>query len=188
MLKTDVIAIPSTGIIQVKLCQNINFVSKSSHPEPPFLKKIGGENMSKIKLSLKIGDIGYLEYSEEDQEVLNEKLESILELRNAIVTKLGLDRKNIQTTVRERIDYPIVEHPSSQCDAITKAVYSKWGRIMPRTLNEIHAALAMNAIHIDKKTLGSRLALLTRQGKLRRIKRNGVYAYTVPLGQKIVED
>jgi len=138
--------------------------------------------LSKFKLSLKLGNVGYLHCFEEDQDILSERLESILNLKNAIVAKLGIEEKTIQT--RESAGYPIIEHPSSQYDAIIKAVYSKWGRIMPRTLNEIHAALAMNAIHIDKKTLGSRLTVLTRQGKLRRIKRNGVYAYTVPLDKK----
>jgi hypothetical protein len=144
--------------------------------------------LGKFKLSLKLGNAGYLHYFEESEQALNERLDDLLNFRNIIIAKLGTEGNKTQTIVGEPSDYPIIEHASSQFDAIIKAIYTDWARKEPRGLNEIHAALAMNAIHIDKKTLGSRLTALTRQGKIRRIKRNGIYAYTAPLGEKTTGD
>lgn len=140
--------------------------------------------MGKFRLSLRLGNAGYLHYFAESEHALNEKLNDLINFRNTIITKLGIGGNTAQTIAGETAEYPIIEHASSQYDAILKAICTDWARKMPRGLNEIHAALAMNAIHIDKKTLGSRLTTLTRQGKIRRIKRNGIYVYTTPLGEK----
>jgi len=139
-------------------------------------------------LSLKLGNAGYIHYFEETEEALNERLDGLLNLRNTIVTKLGIEGNKIQTITGEPSNFPTIEHPSSQYDAIIKVIHTDWARKEPRGLNEIHTALAMNAIHIDKTTLGSRLTVLIRRGKIRRVKRNGTYAYTVPLGEKTTVD
>jgi hypothetical protein len=144
--------------------------------------------LGKFKLSLKLGNGGYMHYFEESEEALNERLDSLLNLRNTIVAKLGIEGNKIQAITGESSNFPTIGHPSSQYDAIIKVVHTDWARKEPRGLNEIHAALAMNAIHIDKTALGSRLTVLTRQGKIRRIKRNGTYAYTAPLGEKTTVD
>ena len=144
--------------------------------------------MGKFKLSLKLGNVGYMHYFEESEEALNEKLDGLLNLRNTIVAKLGIEGNKTQTIVAEPSNFPTIEHPSSQYDAVIRVIHTDWARKEPRGLNEIHAALAMNAIHIDKTALGSRLTILTRQGKIRRVKRNGTYAYTVPLREKTTID
>lgn len=140
--------------------------------------------MSKFKLSLKLGNAGYMHYFEESEEVLNERLDSLLNLKNTIVAKLETEENKTQTITGQPSEFPTIEHPSSQYDAIVRVIHTDWARKEPRGLNEIHAALAMNAIHIDKTALGSRLTVLTRQNRIRRIKRNGTYAYTAPLGEK----
>lgn len=144
--------------------------------------------MGKFKLSLKLGNAGYMHYFEENEEALNEKLDSLLNLRNTIVAKLGIEGNKTQAIAGEPSNFPTIEYPSSQYDAIIKVVHTDWARKEPRGLNEIHAALAMNAIHIDKTALGSRLTILTRQGKIRRVKRNGTYAYTIPVGEQTSVD
>jgi len=144
--------------------------------------------LGKFKLSLKLGNVGYMHYFEESEEALNERLDSLLNLRNTIVTKLGIEGNKTQTIAGEPCNFPTIEHPSSQYDAIVKVIRTDWARKEPRGLNEIHAALAMNAIHIDKTALGSRLTILTRQGKIRRVKRNGAYAYTASLGEQTTVD
>lgn len=137
--------------------------------------------MGKYKLSLKLGDLGYLHYIEEDENVLREKLKGLLDLRDTIVSKFaGNDFESTEIS-----EYPNIETPSSQYDAIIKVIYTDWAKTTPRTADEIHSALAMNAVHIEKKTLLSRLTALTRKNKIKRVKKGKVYAYTIPLGTKI---
>jgi hypothetical protein len=136
-------------------------------------------------LSLKLGDLGYLHYIEENENILRKNLESFINLRDTIVSKFG-DKKT-SNIMSETSEYPNIETPSSQFDAILKIIYTDWAKRTPRTADEIHSALAMNAIHIEKKTLLSRLTMLTRQNKIRRVRRGKVYAYTVPLGAKTAD-
>lgn len=140
--------------------------------------------MGTFTINLRLGNIGYLQLSEENEDALKEKLDSLLNFRDAIVAKLETETSKMQNTVSVPLDIPSIEHPSSQYDAIVKVVQSDWARREPRGLNEIHSALATNAIHMDKTALGSRLTILTRQGKVRRIKRDGTFAYTAPIGDK----
>lgn len=144
--------------------------------------------MSKFKLSLKLGNIGYLHFFEENEEAMKDRLDSVLSFRDVIAAKLGTEANSTRTTISVPLDLPTIQQPSSQYDAIVKVVCHDWARREPRGLNEIHSALAANAFHIDKAALGSRLTILTRQGRIRRIKRNGTYAYTGPIGEKNTTD
>lgn len=144
---------------------------------------LGGDRITKFKLSLKLGDAGYLHCFEQDESVLNNRLESLLSLRNIITSKLGMEGNHENVCVNEPSDYPTIEHPSSQCDAIVKVIHTDWARKIPREVNEIQTALATNAIHMAMNVLTSRLTSLTKSNKIRRIKRNGKYAYTTPLRQ-----
>jgi hypothetical protein len=138
--------------------------------------------LGKFKLSLKLGNIGYLHFFEENEDALKERIDSVLSFRDSIIAKVGTVANGMPTTVDVPLDFPTIERPSSQYDAIVKVVRTDWARKEPRGLNEIHSALDVNAIHIDKTALGSRLTTLTRQGKIRRVKRNGTFAYTARLG------
>jgi hypothetical protein len=138
--------------------------------------------MGKFKLSLKLDGLGHLHYIEEDENVLMKNLGSLINLRDTIVSKLG--DKGTGSIVSVASEYPNIATPSSQFDAILKVIYTDWAKRAPRIADEIHSALAMNAIHIEKKTLLSRLTTLTRQNKIRRVRKGKIYAYTVPLGTK----
>ena len=133
-------------------------------------------------MSLKLGDLGYLHYIEEDENVLRKNLGSLLNLRNMIISQF--DVKETDNIMPNTAEYPVIETPSSQFDAILKVIYTNWAKRTPRTADEIHKALATNAIHMEKKTLLSRLTTLTRENKIRRVRNGKIYAYTVPLGTK----
>lgn len=78
-------------------------------------------------------------------------------------------------------EYPNIGKPQSQSDAVIKLLSTDWGKKIPRTLSELHSALAHNTVHMTKEVLGSLLTKMKKAGKLTRIKRDRVYAYSLPL-------
>lgn len=132
--------------------------------------------MGKYKITLKLADdLGIIEYEEENEEVFREKLKSLSEIRDAALSILS-QRVSVIKTSRQ----PVISKPQSLSDAISKLLSQPWGKV-PRTLNELHDALATNAVHVRKEALGSLLTKMTKKGKLSRTKKGSVYAYTLPL-------
>jgi len=120
-------------------------------------------------------NLGDIEYEDEDEEVFLNKIKGLLEIKRKVIAILS---EQIPTGFGE---YPNIAKPHSVPDAIEKLLATEWGRKMPRILNELHSALATNAVHVRKETLGSTLTKMVRGNRLSRVKRNGVYAYTLPL-------
>jgi hypothetical protein len=136
--------------------------------------------MSKYRITLNLGkNLGIIEYEEENEEIFKEKLATIFELRN-----IASDILSKQEPILGTEEYPNISSPQDLGDAILKLLaHPSWGKI-PRTLNEIHSALAFNSIHVTKETLGSKLAKMKRKGKVSRTKKGKFYAYSLPLGHK----
>ncbi len=62
--------------------------------------------------------------------------------------------------------------------AIVELLASPWGK-EPRTMREITDALELNAMHYSPGAIGTALIRLTRQGRLRRLKKGEVLSYVV---------
>lgn len=135
--------------------------------------------MGKYGISIKLGDFGNLHYEDDDEDVFKTKLESIPKLRDLALS--ALSKRGVITEVTGQ--YPSIYNPKSLSDAIEKLLSKPWGNT-PRTLHELHSALAVNAVHCRKESLGSLLTKMVKKGKLSRIKKGKVYAYTLPLQRR----
>lgn len=134
--------------------------------------------MGRYAINLQLGNLGTLQYEDESEEEFVKNLANIYELKEkalAILTKKGASTETGR--------YPNIGKAESYPDAIEKALSTDWG-LEPRILHEIHNALADNAIHITKQALGSLLIKMIRANRLSRIRKNGVYAYTLPLQRR----
>jgi len=74
---------------------------------------------------------------------------------------------------------PEVSPSAGLREAIRSVLSSDWGKITPRTKSEIAEILKLSAIHYPDSTIRSTLSQLTRKGELRRVRRDGIYAYIV---------
>lgn len=136
--------------------------------------------MGKYRLSLRLGNLGYLHYEEENEDVFKRKLETISKLRDVVLSTLS--KKGLVEVASQ--EYPNIVQPANVPDAIEKLLSTDWGK-NPRTLDELHSALAVNAIHVRKETLGSRLTRMTKKNRLTRVKRGKIYAYSLPLQRRL---
>lgn len=85
------------------------------------------------------------------------------------------------TEIKPPESYPSIEKPKGTQDAIVKVVSTTWGKTIPRKPKEINEVLKVNGVHISEGSLTGALTLLVQAGKLRRLKVEGSYAYTLPL-------
>jgi len=132
--------------------------------------------MPKYKVAIK-EQFGVFAYEAENEKDFVDGLKTIpalLETTTSILRKSDLTKE-----VTEEL--PNIQKPKNLSDAVIKLLSSKpWGNI-PRTLHEIHSALAHNAIHVSIENLGSLMTKMKKQDRVRRIKKDNVYAYTLPL-------
>ena len=75
--------------------------------------------------------------------------------------------------------YPSISKPESCSDAITKLLSTEWGK-KPRTMVELKEAMASNAVYYPEGTFKSTFTRMTKDGKLRRVKKGDVFAYILP--------
>jgi hypothetical protein len=137
----------------------------------------------KYSISVQLPNIGTLEFEADDIDAFMKGFEGIADLRKkAIDLFTGQESSQVPIGVQEQ--YPNIGKVESYPDAVTKLLlHPEWGK-EPRSLNELHNALAYNAIHIEKMTLGSMLTKLVRSSRLSRVKKDGHYAYMIPLQQR----
>jgi len=62
-------------------------------------------------------------------------------------------------------------------DAIRSALASTWGRNEPRSMTELQQAFEANALFFSAGTLSGALTYLTKNGTIRRIDKDGKWAY-----------
>lgn len=75
--------------------------------------------------------------------------------------------------------YPSISKPNSCSDAITKLLSTEWGKT-PRTMGELKDAMTFNAAYYPEGTFKSTFTRMTKDGKLRRVKKGDVFAYVLP--------
>jgi hypothetical protein len=78
-------------------------------------------------------------------------------------------------------EYPVIERPSGSQDGILRVLRTSWGKTKPRNWREINDALKHNAVHLSEGSVSGALTLMVQAGKLRRVRSEGSYAYTLPL-------
>lgn len=136
----------------------------------------------KYSISVQIPSIGTLEFEADDIQAFNSGLESIFDLRKKALD-LFAGQGGLEVVAGVGGQYPNIGKVESYPDALVKLLSTDWGK-EPRTLNELHSALAMNAVHIEKMALGSVLTKLVRSNRLSRVKKDGHFAYMLPLQRR----
>jgi hypothetical protein len=136
----------------------------------------------KWSIILQIPNIGTVEYEADNITDFMGGFESVFDVRSQA---LALSQKHEASEVVTGVggQYPNIGKVESYPDAVIKFLSTEYGK-EPRTLNEIHNGLAYNAIHMSKQNLGSLLTKLVRDGRLSRVRKNGNYAYMLPLQQR----
>jgi hypothetical protein len=99
-----------------------------------------------------------------------------LEELNAALNKvLSISEEQVSLTIKSE-ECPKISAGLGCTEAIKALLQTEWGR-QPRTMNEIEDALKTNALYFSKGTLSGTLTLMTKAGHLRRIKKDGKWAY-----------
>jgi len=62
-------------------------------------------------------------------------------------------------------------------EAIKQSLTSSWGRVQPRTMTELQKVFEENALFFSKGTLSGVLTYLVKNGQIRRLDKNGKWAY-----------
>lgn len=114
-----------------------------------------------------------------------EQIEASLSLVDQLLAKLPSEgmRDSIEVVSSPAISGPAEETEalpsvtgSSLPDGIMQLLSSDWGR-RPRTVREIAEALELNGMHYTLQPISTALLRLTKQGRLRRLKKDDVYSY-----------
>jgi hypothetical protein len=90
-----------------------------------------------------------------------------------------LEKEKPQSQMKASVVYPNISKPKSCSDGITALLLTEWGK-QPRTMAELREALAFNAIYYPEGTFKSTLTKMTKAGKLRRLKKDRLFAYVLP--------
>jgi len=75
--------------------------------------------------------------------------------------------------------YPSISKPESCGDAITKLLSTEWGK-KPRAMAELKEAMTSNAVYYPEGTFKATFTRMTKDGKLRRVRKGNVFAYILP--------
>lgn len=111
---------------------------------------------------------GIVEIEVETLEELDGILHKLFSLRN---TKAGINTSD---------DFPVLPARLGIADAVRALLQTKWGKLAPRSMAEIAAALEVNEVLFTKGTLsGTLTSMTTQRGELERFKRNGKWVYTI---------
>jgi len=76
------------------------------------------------------------------------------------------------------VELPSIKAPSGVTDAILKLLSTDWGRT-PRTLKELLEAMEANAVYYSVGSISGTLTRLTKEGTVRRLKKDLEYAYVL---------
>jgi len=120
------------------------------------------------RLSIEVDSINDLKQILEDLDVVKEEGESIISGISGI----------------QHVEIPKISGDLGCSDAIREILRSDWGKIEPRTMNELRDVMIHNAIPHSKGTVAGTLNYLTRSGTVKRRKKNGIWAYILEEGNK----
>lgn len=101
-----------------------------------------------------------------------------LEELDATLNKLLPFGEEQKSPIVKSEEFPKIPEGAGCSEAVRALLQTEWGR-QPRTMNEIKEALETNALYFSKGTLSGTLTLMTKAGHLRRIKKDGRWAYVV---------
>ena len=140
---------------------------------------------NRLTVRIKLGEFE-VEVSGLREEVLS-TLDSISEIVSKvskafteapIPSKIAVGAKApVQAPVVE-VELPSIRAPSGVTDAILKLLSTDWGRT-PRTLKELIEAMEANAVYYSVGSISGTLTRLTKEGTVRRLKKDLEYAYVL---------
>lgn len=133
-------------------------------------------------VTLKVIRDGFELTLQSDIQSLIEKVDEISELVEALSEKLSLQRNGEQMPTAQELsevqlsDIPSIKPSKSTAENIASLFGTPWGR-QPRTLAEVVKALEVNAVPDRPENVSVYLNRLVKKGLLKRIKKDGKWAY-----------
>lgn len=140
---------------------------------------------NRLTVRIKLGEFE-VEVSGLREEVLS-TLDSISEIVSKvskafteapIPTKIIAGAKAPAQGLTVEVELPSIKSPSGVTDAILKLLSTDWGRT-PRTLKELLEAMEANAVYYSIGSISGTLTRLTKEGTVRRLKKDLEYAYVL---------
>jgi hypothetical protein len=149
----------------------------------------GEESTEKSELQIKliVRRKGFDIFTKGTISSIYKELDALSKFTNEVAQKLGMVEEapitegEVTTTVEEvakipTADIPAIKPSKKTIDNLESLFSTPWGRT-PRTLAEIMKALEVNAIPDKMSSVNVYLTLLIQRGKLRRIEKEGKWAY-----------
>ncbi len=112
-----------------------------------------------------------------EAETPEELLETLERLKSISDIEEPLKEEIIQT---EAVEIPEISGSVGCSEAIRTILQSPWGRREPRTMKEITDILKTNALYFTDGSVSGVLTNMVKRGELRRIKKEGKWAYIHP--------
>ena len=142
--------------------------------EPEFTESLRGLPIT-VKVVLRVGDN---EVSAEGRiDTVYERIGEIAQALSEISEQVAaMSTEEKEETEISTSDIPVIKASRSTADNILALFSTSWGR-KPRTLDEVSKALEVNGVPITKESISVYLLNLIRRGVLRRLSKEGKYAY-----------
>lgn len=139
---------------------------------------------SQLLIKLLIQGRGFEIETEGPLSIIFDNIDSIAELVNIIQEKIHFEETveieemptSEEIAVTPTADIPVIEVTHSTMENIRRLFSTPWG-VTPRTLAEVAKALEVNAVPDSPSSISTCLRRLVRRGVLRRIKKEGRWAY-----------
>lgn len=139
---------------------------------------------SELSFKLSIRGRGFEISTEGPLSLISENIDAIAELVNEIQEKMVLEEEvsieeipsEEEVAVTPTADIPVIEPARSTMDNIRRLFSTPWGRTS-RWVAEVIRALEVNAVPDNPATVSTYLRRLVRRGELRRIEKEGKWAY-----------
>jgi len=106
---------------------------------------------------------------------LNEILKELSEIEE--IKDIGVSQKATLEKETGPDEFPEISSKLGCSAAIRAVLQSPWGKTEPKTMAEIAEVLETNGLYLTRGSLSGSLTYMTKRGTIRRIKKNGAWAY-----------
>jgi len=113
------------------------------------------------------------------------ELDKLIDDFGSEIEQVSISSLNASGNDVDASEYPKVSGALGTSAAIMAVLTSPWGRSQPRTESEISEVLKVNAIYFSQGSVSGTLNYLTKNGRLRRLPKGKLFAYT-PTAEALV--
>ena len=148
---------------------------------------------SQLPIKLVVKGKGFEISAEGTISSLGRELDALAEFRDKVAEKLEIVEEGPEVipeampsaeevAITPTADIPVIKPSKSTMGSLESLFNTPWGRT-PRFVSEVMKALEVNAVYDSRSSVTVYLTRLVRRGKLRRIEKQGKWAYFKPPGE-----